>query len=154
MLAESFSAGPERFQGLEVTLAGHDSSKQAVIENAWLHDGRLVLKFAGVDSIDEAEKLRGLEVRVPSSQREPAAEGEVFLTDLVGCEMIDRRTGDTVGVVEGWMETGGPPLLQIRDPRGGEVLVPFVRSFLIQIDVEAKRILADLPEGLRELNPS
>ena len=153
-MAESLASGPERFAGRTVTLAGPDSSKQAVIENARLHGDRLVLKFEGVDSIDEAERLRGVEVRVPLSERLPAAEGEFFLTDLVGCEMVDRRTGESVGRVEGWLDTGGPALLEVRDPRGREALVPFVRSILIEIDIESKRILADLPEGLIDLNPS
>lgn len=117
------------------------------VESAWDHDGRLVLKLEGVDSISAAEQLRGCEVCVPKQARIPAGEGEYFYSDLVGFELTDFESGEQIGVVDGWSETGGPVLLE-----AGEVLVPFAASIIRDIDAAARRIRVTLPEGLRELN--
>jgi len=158
VLATLFTSGPERFNGIEVLLGGPDGPRpdtpRVRVENAWLHDGRLVLKFAGVDSIEDAERLRGLDVCVPLSERAPLGHGEVYFTDLVGCELADAGSGEPLGRVEGWQETAGAPvLLEVLAPGGGEILVPFVREICVNIDTVGRRILARLPEGLAGLNP-
>jgi ribosomal 30S subunit maturation factor RimM len=66
----------------------------------------------------------------------------------LGCEVTDRRTGAGLGRVIGWQEGGGSGLLQVE----GDLLIPFVRAICVEIDPEAKRIVVDLPEGLKELN--
>ncbi len=156
MLASCFTSGPDRFDGLSVVLNGSagpvDGGRRFVVENAWSHQGRLVLKLEGVDSISAAEALRGLDVCVPFEERAPLAEGEVYLSDLVGCEIVDNATGLAVGRVEGWQETAGPVLLEARDAHGREILVPFVKQICVSVDTAARVIRADLPEGLLELN--
>jgi 16S rRNA processing protein RimM len=117
------------------------------IEHAWIHDGRLVVKFEGVDSIGDAEPLRGQEMAIPKSEREPAGEGEYYYADLVGCELVDAASGESCGTVTAWYETGGPVLLE-----AGSMLVPFVPSICPEVDLERKQIRVRLPEGLRELN--
>ena len=56
----------------------------------WEHAGALVFKFQGVDSIHDAEKLRGAEVQVPPAERVELEPGEYFHSDLIGCEVRDR----------------------------------------------------------------
>jgi len=138
---------PERFHSLgEVYLFGE--GRRYEVEEAWFHAGRLVLKFRGVDTISAAERLAGAEVRVPMKERAPLEPGEYFQSDLVGCEVTDRRTGASLGRVTGWQDGGGSGLLQVE----GDLLIPFVRAICVEIDPRAKRILVDLPEGLKELN--
>jgi 16S rRNA processing protein RimM len=153
--ATCFTSGPERFAGLEVVLVGPDGplggGRRFAVENAWSHQGRLILKFQGVGSISEAEALRGLDVCLPIAERAPLAEGEYYLTDLVGCDVVD-GSGARIGVVDGWQETDGAPrLLEVRGARG-ELLVPLVPAICRRIDPAARRIEVDLPEGLAELN--
>lgn len=145
--AECLCAGPDRLQGQSVTLFGASEPRETVVEHAWLHDGNLILKFVGIDSISDAEKLRGCDVAVPRETRPALPDGEFYLSDLVGCALIDRRTGRTVGTVEGWQETPGGVLLE-----AGTMLVPFARAICTEIDVAGRRIVADLPEGLEDLN--
>jgi 16S rRNA processing protein RimM len=152
-----FSGHPERFSGLsEVYL--FDARRPALelraveVEKVWRHGEHLVFKLRGVDSISEAEELKGCEVRVPLSSRAPLAEGEFYQSDLVGCELVERTTGKSVGRVRDWRECGGPLLLEVEGPGGEEILVPFARSICVAIDLAAKRISVDLPEGLLDLD--
>jgi len=118
------------------------------VERVWDHEGTLVFKFRGVDSISDAEKLRGAEVQVPASERVELEPGEYFYSDLTGCELRDRATNRLIGRVTDLVEYGGPPLLEID---GGRVLVPFVKAICADIRPADRVILADLPEGLEDL---
>jgi 16S rRNA processing protein RimM len=144
--AVPLSSKPERFEALEeVFLFGSGARYQ--VESTWFHNGALIFKFHGVDTISAAEPLAGSEVRIPADQRMPLEPGEFFQDDLLGCAVIDRRTGQTLGQVSGWQDGGGSGLLVVND-----LLIPFARSICVEIDPAAKRIAVELPEGLQDLN--
>jgi 16S rRNA processing protein RimM len=139
----------ERFEGLaEVFLFGN--GERVEVEETWFHQGTLVFKFRGVDTISDAERLYGVEVRVPIEQRIPLEPGEFFQSDLIGCEVVDRRSGQSLGSVSAWQEGGGSGLLVVDNG----LLIPFVRAICVEIDPAARRIAVELPEGLKDLNPS
>lgn len=149
--AAAFSSKPERYQSLKevYVFPEHPSGRERLeVEEVWVHGGVLIFKFAGVDSISDAEKLRGAEVRVPWSERAPLEPGEYFQSDLLGCEVVDNRSGAALGRVSGWEDAGGSGLLVLE---GGQ-LIPFARSICVEIDPARKRIAVELPDGLRELN--
>ena len=138
---------PERYEALrQVFLFG--GGERHEVESAWFHSNTLILKFRGVDRIDDAEQLRGQEVRVPGTERAALEPGEFFQSDLLGCEVVDRRTGECLGRVTGWDDGGGSGLLVLQ----GGLLIPFARSICVEIDPGAKRIAVELPEGLKDLN--
>jgi 16S rRNA processing protein RimM len=150
--AVALSSKPERYQALqEVFLYAPDGSaggQKYEIESTWFHGGTLVFKFRGVDTISDAELLYGREVRIPASQRTTLDEGEYFQSDLIGCEVVDKRTGESMGRVTAWDEGGGAGLLVVDN----NLLIPFARSICVEIDPAAKRIAVELPEGLKDLN--
>jgi len=150
--AVALSGKPERYQALqEVFLfapGGPAGGEKYLVESTWFHVGTLVFKFRGVDTIADAEGLYGREVRIPASQRTPLDEGEYFQSDLIGCEVVDRRSGQSIGRVTAWDDGGGTGLLVV----DGNLLVPFARSICVEIDPAAKRIAVELPEGLKDLN--
>ena len=150
--AVALSSKPERYQALqEVFLYAPDGSaggEKYEIESTWFHGGTLVFKFRGVDTISDAELLYGREVRIPVSQRTTLDEGEYFQSDLIGCEVVDKRTGESMGRVTAWDEGGGAGLLVVDN----NLLIPFARSICVEIDPAAKRIAVELPEGLKDLN--
>ena len=149
--AFALSSKPERYQQLqEVCLfdASGQLLRTAEVESAWFHSGTLIFKFRGIDSISEAETLARAEVRVPVSERTALDEGEFFDSDLIGCEVVDRRTGESLGHVTNLDDGGGTGLLVV----DGGLLVPFARSICVEIDPPAKRIVVELPEGLKDLN--
>ena len=147
LTAESLSSKPERFAQLkEVRLMGDGGAYQ--VEEVWEHAGALVFKFRGVDSISDAEKLRGAEVQVPRAERVALEPGEYFHSDLIGCEVRERASGRVIGRVTSFEEYGGPPLIEID---GGRILIPFVKAICVDIRPDLKLIQVDLPEGLEEL---
>lgn len=147
--AISLSSKPERFARLrQVRLEGAESSSHE-IEEVWEHSGELVFKFRGVDSISDAEKLRGAEVRIPRAERVQLDPGEYFHSDLIGCEVRELASGRVVGKVTNFEEYGGPPLLEID---GGRVLIPFVKAICVDIRPAEKLIQVEFPEGLEEIN--
>lgn len=126
------------------------------IENAWLHKDRIILKFAGVDSIAQANRLRGRYVLIRRDEKVRLGEHRYYLWELEGCQVVAERDGleTVVGTVTAIEPTGGTDLLHVaRDTaRGGEILIPFAEEICRHVDPPAKRIVIDPPEGLLELN--
>ncbi|MGB9610112.1 MAG: ribosome maturation factor RimM [Bryobacteraceae bacterium] len=119
------------------------------------YKGRLILRFAGIDSVEAAQPLTGCEAVVPRAELPPLAEGEYYLSDLVGSVVFDRRTGAPAGTVTGWQDFGGSILLEMEPagaPGGDPVWIPFTRFIFVDIRPDERRIEVDPPEGLLELN--
>lgn len=130
------------------------ATREVELKAHWLHKGGVVLHFAGVDTITDAESLAGLVVAVPRAERATVAADEVHVADLIGCVVVDVAGGTpvTVGEIENVERAPGvAPILMVRGARG-EVLIPFAQSYLRKLDVEARRVEMELPEGLVELN--
>ncbi len=152
LTATALSSRPERFHELrEVFLFRGDAPVEIArceVESVRQHAGGWIFKFRGVDTISQAEALAHAEVRIPLEERAELPAGEHYLSELIGCEVRERASGTSLGMVTGWQETGGPGLLEV----GDKLLIPFVRSICVEIDTRAKCILVDLPEGLKDLN--
>jgi len=137
--------------GLRVfALADDGTRRELKIEDAWPHKGWLVLKFAGVDSISDAEVLVGNELQVPLSERAELEPGAAYVSDLVGCAVFDH--GREVGVVNDVrFGAGEAPLLVVGSGKN-ELEIPYAQEFLLKTDLEHKRIEMNLPEGLLAVN--
>ncbi len=118
------------------------------IESVWDHGGELIFKFGGIDTISDAQPLVGSEVRIPFDQRLQLPPGEFFQSDLVGCEVWESGTGALLGCVSAWQDWGGHGVLVVNE----DLMIPFVSSICVSIDPAAKRIVVDLPQGLKEVN--
>jgi 16S rRNA processing protein RimM len=129
------------------------------VRSCWLsqnHRGQGVIHFAGVQSINEAEKFRGLDVLLPFEQRVTLPAGQYFVVDLIGCAVFEVATApELVGTVSDVQFPGegvrGTPVLEVETGRG-ELLIPLAQDICRRIDIGARRIEVELPEGLRELN--
>ena len=143
---------PERFDSLEdVTALMPDGSRLALaLEDHWFHKGRVILKFEGYDSMTAAERLAGGLVVVPESDTMPLEEGEFYEYDIVGSQAVTSE-GRVIGEVTRLMRTGGHDLLVVRGEDEREHLIPFVDEICSDVDVEARRITVDPPEGLLDL---
>ena len=113
------------------------------------HD-RPVVGIAGVDTMDAAEALAGLELRVPVDRLAPLPDGSFYRHDLVGCQ-VETRSGERVGTVRAVEGSIAASRLVIDGVRG-EILIPLAAPICTTIDPDAKRIVIDPPEGLLELN--
>lgn len=144
MKTEILTDFPERFEELqEVALvSGSGETRVLNVQGARLHKGRVLLKLRGIETLEDVEAWRGAEVRVPRSAAVPLAPGDYYVSDLVGMEIVT-RDGRRVGPVEDILQSPAHDLL-----RTGEVLIPMVRAIVLEIDIEARRIVVDPPLGL------
>ena len=128
-----------------------DSGGEALtITTARLQNGRPVIGFEGFSRIEEVERLAGLELRVPEDSLRTLGEGVYYQHQLVGCA-VETMAGAPVGEVSRVEGGSGGSLLAVRSA-GGEVLIPFAQEICVEIDVAARRIRIDPPQGLLELN--
>ena len=145
---------PERFtEGMKLLAVGkqRDSRRELEIEDLWPHKGLLVLKFRGVDSISEAESLLGAELQVPCAERAKLEPGWTYISDLVGCTVVDH--GREIGRIEGvQFGAGEAPLLIVEDGKGAKFDVPFAEEFLECADVGGRQVRMRLPEGMLGIN--
>lgn len=157
MAVELHSDVPERFHaGLKLfALAEKQSAEDSVrrelqIEQLWPHKQWLIVKFAGVDSISEAEELRGCELQVPATERAELETGWNYISDLAGCVVYDaaNKVGEVTDVQFG---AGEAPLLLVK-AGDKEYMIPYAQSYLRKVDVAGKRIEMALPEGMLEVN--
>ncbi len=157
--AEVLTDFPERLPQLRHALLGGNGEPRAVaILSCRLEPSRrfAVFHFEGSQSIDDAERLVGLEVQVPISERAPLPSGSYYISDLVGCEVFEAGADEPLGRVRDVQKTGeetaGTPILVVDSATGGELLVPLAAEICREIDTEKRRIVVTLPEGLAELN--
>jgi 16S rRNA processing protein RimM len=144
---------PERFEWVEELIAVFPGGRRErlALEGHWLHGDRVVLKLEGYDSPEAAAALAGCELAVPESEAVELEEGEFYDWQLEGCRVLTVE-GRQVGTVREVLHTGGEaPVLVIRDGAGRENLVPFAESICVEINVAARLIRVDAPEGLLEL---
>jgi 16S rRNA processing protein RimM len=172
--AELLTDFPERLPEIkEMSLRAESGTRHGVVlREFWVdrnHSGKGVFHFEGVDSINDAEKLRGMEVQIPFEQRAEAPSGSFFVTDLIGCSVFELAASASpvssspcslaeapalLGKVRDVYFPGegqpGTPLLAV-DTWRGELLVPLAEDICTTIEIAARRIEVRLPEGLGDL---
>jgi len=174
LLAELLTDFPERFEthprvflaapGFTGTAA---QARTAEVAAFWLpvgrNEGRIVLHLTGSDSIESAEKLMGLDVLIPASERPELDDDTNYVSDLIGCTLYDLASGQetAIGTVSDLQFPTTPdgarrleeaaPVLEVEGLEGEEILIPFAKHFLVSVDVAAKKILMRLPDGLLEI---
>jgi 16S rRNA processing protein RimM len=156
---EVHSDVPDRFApGMKLlALIQSESRREIEVEDFWPQKGLLVLKFVGVDSISDAEKLVGAELQVPRSQRARLEPGWNYISDLVGCRLLDH--GSEVGrIADVQFGAGEAPLLIVtptalrQSPRHINFEIPFAEAYLEKMDLERREVRMKLPEGMLEIN--
>ncbi len=159
---------PQRFKTLKFAeLRGVRGEPRRVgIRSCWLSQsrgGQAIFLFEGSDSINDAEKLVGLEVQIPLSDRMSLPAGSYYITDLAGCEvreaLVRSPAGESGGAAIGLVRdvqipgdnVAGTPILVVDSPNG-ELLIPLAQDICVRVDTAARMIEVVLPEGLRDLN--
>jgi 16S rRNA processing protein RimM len=152
--AEVHSDVPDRFaEGMKLLALPRSGEKrrELEIEELWPHKGLLVLKFAGIDSMTDAEALIGSELQVPRNERAELEPGWNFVSELTGCTVFDggREIGRIADVQFG---AGEAPLLIVIDGAGKKFDIPFAEAYLEAVDIAHKQVHMKLPEGLLDVN--
>ena len=152
--AEILTDFPERLKKLKSAHLwdGKSEPKRVAIRSCWLSHSRgaqAIFHFEGSNSMTDAEKLTGLEVQIPLTDRTPLPSSSYYISDLIGCE-VHEHGASLIGRVRD-VQFAGTPLLVV-DSAQGELLIPLAQDICVHVDTAARRIEVILPEGLRELN--
>jgi 16S rRNA processing protein RimM len=113
------------------------------------HKDQLVVRITGVDDRTTAEALNGQKLYVERGQLPEPEEDEFYFSDLIGlaAELTD---GTPFGQVIQAEDYGGGPFIEVKAPGHGNVLVPFTKAAVPQVDLKAGKVVIDPPEGLLE----
>ena len=141
----------ERFRaGAELFVRRDGAVVPLVVTRARFQQGRPIIGLRGVDSIDAADELAGLELRIPADRLVALPGGTFYRHDLVGCQ-VETVGGTVLGPVSEVEGTLHASRLVV-ETRHGDVLVPLATEICRSIDIAARRIVIDPPDGLIELN--
>ena len=124
--------------------------EQVTVVRAALGGRRPVVGFEGASGVADAERLAGVELRVPEDVLAKLEPGAYYLHQLVGCR-VETTAGEPIGEVVRVEGGAGASLLAVAGP-DGEVLIPFAISLCPTIDVERRLVVVDAPQGLLEVN--
>ena len=152
VIADIHTDFPSRFETLaRVWLRLPDGTREgATLEECWGHQGRLVLKFEGFDSIEASARLAGAWVEVAPEDAVELPEGIYYDHDLVGCR-VRGADGREIGTVSEVLRIAGNHQLVVATA-AGECLIPAHADICREVSIERKEIVVELPEGLIDLN--
>ncbi len=148
LLMTVYTDFPERLQpGVQVYVGEAHTAMQ--LDSVRGHNRGLLVRFAGLNTPEEAGRLRNTWVFVRADDRPPLPEGEYYFHQLLGLQ-VHTRAGRHLGVVQEILETGANDVLIVRDETGNETLIPFIASVVLQVDLEDGCIEIDPLPGLLE----
>lgn len=151
VVAELLTDFPERFEEVDelVVVSQSGERKPGKLEDYWFQKNRVVLKLADYDDIEQAKELIGSDFAVLESERVALEQDEYYDWELEGCTV--KVGNESIGEVRSVLRTGGAEILVVSDQSGKEQLVPLAAPIVVEVDVAAKTIVIDPPEGLLEL---
>ena len=142
----------ERFLALkekEVLLDTGREMLPLVIENVRFFKNLVILKFQGIDNINDIEKYRGRDLLVTRENAVPLEEGEFFICDIIGSTVYE-EDGSVFGTLRDVMETGANNVFVVETGDGREVLLPYIDDCIREVNVEEKRSVAYIMPGLTD----
>ena len=152
LVADLLTDFPERFEVTKELICVDPSGNRSrmELENHWFHQDRVILKLAGVNDPESAQRYVGYDFAVPEDERVELPAGQFYEWELAGCS-VSTVAGKQIGNVREIMRTGGVDTLVVENDRHEDYLVPLTEAIVTRIDVVEKTILIDPPEGLLEL---
>ncbi len=107
----------------------------------------VMLKLAGIDTVEEAEKYRNLYIKILRDQEEELEEGSYYVVDILGCK-VNTDTNQELGKVVDVFQTGSNDVYVVKDEQGKQILLPAIKQVIKNVDVKNKIIIVHLLEGL------
>ena len=139
----------QRFEkGTELLITrGNQVVKEVTVESYRTHKNNLLVKFVGIDSIEEAEKIKNLQIKIDSDNIGELEENEFYFHEIIGCEVFDEN-GKSLGEISEILTPGANDVWVIKSQNGKEILIPYIEDVVKKIDVENKKIDIEVMEGL------
>ena len=142
------SDDPRRFESLEeVTIKGKAGDLKAGIEKVRYFKNLAIVKFSGIDSVEEAALYAGSEITIPRSEALPLGENEYYVCDLIGCRVED-ESGNIIGELTDVRQTGANDVYYVSCGDGKEVLIPAIRECILNVDIENSTVTVHMLRGL------
>lgn len=138
-----------RFDELEKVYIGKDKEKLEIAHVRYKNN-IVILKFKGYNSINEVEKFKNRNIYVDEEDRIELKENQYFIFDIIGCKVFDTSNKE-IGIVVDILEAGSSDIYVIEGRvKKREYLIPGVKEFVKDINIEEKRIIIDPIEGMIE----
>ena len=119
------------------------------VQGAKFFKNMVILKFDGIDNINDVEKYRRATLLVTRENAVPLAENEYFIADLIGLSAVSDE-GEELGTITDVLQTGANDVYVVTTPQKEEILVPAIRECILAVDLDARRMQIHLLPGLRD----
>ena len=126
---------------------GNQLIREVVVESYRNHKNFLLVKFEGIDSVEEAEKLKNLQIKIDSDEVGELEENEFYFHEIIGCQVFDendRNLGEIIDI----LTPGANDVWVIKGEKGKEILIPYIEDVVKQIDIINKKVNIEVMEGL------
>ena len=117
------------------------------VERSRLHKNVYMVKFVGLDNINDVEKYKGWLLKVSEENRDQLEEDEYYYSDIIGCQVVTDE-GEELGVIKEILAPGANHVWVVKRPKGQDVLLPVIDEVILKVDVASKMVTVHLMEGL------
>ena len=146
---KAFTSAPEDFEDFETLLIQGEGEKKFKVENVRYVKGLVLLKFEGIDDINVAEKFKNREIYRLRADYGTLEEGEHFIVDLIGLDVIDEHQGH-VGTIKDVSTNGAQNLYVVAREGKPDFYIPVVKAFVKKVSIEDGFVKVSLIEGMIE----
>lgn len=137
-----------RFKDLkEVILDTGKTNISLEVEHVKFFKQMVILKFKGIDNINDIEKYRGKDLLVTRENAVELDEDEYFISDIIESEVLDEE-GTKLGILAEVLSTGANDVFVVNTNENKEILIPNIKDCVLDINLEEKKIIVHLLDGL------
>lgn len=143
-----FTDDVNRFEELKkVYICKKEKLEEVEIEEVKYHKDMVLLKVKGIDDMNEAEKVKGLYLKIDRKNAKKLPKDTYFIADLLGLQVYS-DTGELLGKVDDIFRTGANDIYVIKDKKGKQLLLPGIPDVIKEIDLEKEKIIVHILKGL------
>lgn len=133
----------------EITPEMYVGSELLQIENVRLQKNMVILKLEGINDRNAAEAAKDRDIFITEDDLPELEEGEYYVRDLIG--MTVEEDGNVLGKVTDVLQNTAQDVFEVERKNGKQLLIPRVDEFVLDIDLDTRKIKVKLPDGLLEL---
>lgn len=126
---------------------GNQLIREVVVQSYRNHKNFLLVKFEGIDSVEKAEKLKNLQIKINSDEVGELEENEFYFHQIIGCEVFDENDKN-LGEIIDILTPGANDVWVIKGENGREILIPYIEDVVKKIDITSKKVNIEVMEGL------
>lgn len=146
----SWTDFPQDFEKLDFVIAKKRSGEEQLgIKNIKYQKNNLIIKFDGIDTIEQAELYKNTILTVPKEALGELPEGVYYIADLIGCTVYNVEGGE-IGVLNDVFSTGSNDVYDIKRNGAKNLYLPIIDGVVEDVDIESKKITVNIPEGMED----